>query len=344
MTHLLSDRFKNDGKPAIFLTATQRSAIRDFLKNEDCALESKRCVVCDGSAFDVISEKDRFGMPYPTGLCRSCGNIQQTAYYSDQTLGKLYSQYYRRILAPVSPDRLFTAQYLSKGPRVFDFSRDWVPQTGCVLEIGCGSGGILKYFSDRGFHVEGIDLDDEYMDAGRRSGLKLVRTSVDEFEPDHRFDLIIMSHVIEHLTDPRSVLTKVRLLLKDQGRLYVEVPSIHITGANFQYDFLRYLQNPHFIHFSNGSMRNILRRVGLNPIANNDFIQAVCSVCEPVTEITNVADAVRTELAAAEDHYLKNRNRIRITHAIQSLGNRVLARLGLNQVAKRALRSLGLRR
>ena len=48
-----------------------------------------------------------------------------------------------------------------------------------------------------------------------------------EREPERRFDLISLSHVLEHLPDPVAYLARLRMtLLKPTGRIYVEVPNL----------------------------------------------------------------------------------------------------------------------
>jgi len=36
-----------------------------------------------------------------------------------------------------------------------------------IVEIGCGAGGILQYFKEKGNDVYGVDLGSEYIEFGR---------------------------------------------------------------------------------------------------------------------------------------------------------------------------------
>ncbi len=66
-----------------------------------------------------------------------------------------------------------------------------------VLDVGCGYGRYLRLFGERGLHALGVDLNPEIVRANREGGLRCVTPG--EFAGnDQRFDVIVMSHVIEH--------------------------------------------------------------------------------------------------------------------------------------------------
>ena len=55
--------------------------------------------------------------------------------------------------------------------------------------------------------------------------------TLDEFETDDKFDLVFMSHVIEHVLDPVATVAKIRTLLKPGGVLYLETPNVRSLDA-----------------------------------------------------------------------------------------------------------------
>ena len=109
-----------------------------------------------------------------------------------------------------------------------------------MLEIGAGMGGILSGMREVEPHatVKGIDLGSEYIEQGKIRGIQLeVGNSASEamINPK-KYDLIILSHVLEHFLDLDSELNNISLLLKEDGIVYIEVPGllkIHET-PNFQ--------------------------------------------------------------------------------------------------------------
>ncbi|MCP4328289.1 MAG: class I SAM-dependent methyltransferase [Alphaproteobacteria bacterium] len=265
-------------------------------------LVEKSCAICGSGSFLDVAEVDRYGFYYPTGLCRDCGNLQQRMYYSNEDLDLLYSEYYRDIYGEVSPSELFSIQY-AKSRRIYDFLTNDVSKGGRVLEVGCGSGGILKFFQDRGFEVEGCDLDTRYIKYGRTRGISIACQDIDGMATSNEFDLIILSHVLEHLINPRRALEKLKSMLSKEGMIYIEVPSIHIVRSNYQSNLLAYFQNAHFLHFSEGTLENLVGSAGLVTIQSSKFVQLLCKSGTKKHGISNQFDKMNAELKKIERSY-----------------------------------------
>ena len=143
-----------------------------------------------------------------------------------------------------------------------------------VLEVGCGAGGILKYFKDIGCSVKGVDLGGEYIQYGideHRLNLSIGTINDVDFSPD----IIIYSHILEHVLNLREELKKIHMLLLDTGILYIEAPGVKNLTNSYKMDFLRYLQNAHTYHFTGESLNNLLSTNGFNMITGNEVIQSV---------------------------------------------------------------------
>jgi SAM-dependent methyltransferase len=145
-----------------------------------------------------------------------------------------------------------------------------------VLEVGCSTGGILKYFRDKGCSVRGIDLGEEYLEYGRRThDLHLSVGTVLDTHFGTTFDLVIYNHVLEHTLDPNSELKKVHDILSETGILYICVPGVKNLKYSYQSDFLRLLQNAHTYHFSRRTLGNLLRKNGFEMIMGNESVKSV---------------------------------------------------------------------
>jgi 2-polyprenyl-3-methyl-5-hydroxy-6-metoxy-1,4-benzoquinol methylase len=99
-----------------------------------------------------------------------------------------------------------------------------------VLDIGCATGSLLFYLKQRGWRCGGVERSPacEY---ARERGLDVTGLSLEEnhFSSDN-YDVILASHLIEHLSDPASFVRESHRLLKPGGRLFVTTPNI----AGFQ--------------------------------------------------------------------------------------------------------------
>jgi cyclopropane fatty-acyl-phospholipid synthase-like methyltransferase len=69
-----------------------------------------------------------------------------------------------------------------------------------ILDVGCGFGEKIRFLNELGFeNVIGVEINKEIASSGKNSGLNVV--SLDEFDKsfgEQKFDLLFMSHIIEH--------------------------------------------------------------------------------------------------------------------------------------------------
>ena len=242
-------------------------------------LKNLHCMICGKNDYQPISDIDRYGFYYPTGLCKHCGNLQQTKYYQQTDLDLFYSEIYRDVYGNMSGDELFANQ-VQKGSNILEFISDALGGKSVnkksVLEIGTGAGGILLPFKKCGCSVLGLDFDGRYIEKGREHGIEIVEGGLNTLEEGTKFDLIIISHVLEHVIDVQKFLHDISSYLLPDGYLYIEVPSLHIVCASYDCNFLRYFQNAHTIHFSRCSYQNLIGICGYQEIKGDKFIHSVC--------------------------------------------------------------------
>jgi 2-polyprenyl-3-methyl-5-hydroxy-6-metoxy-1,4-benzoquinol methylase len=100
-----------------------------------------------------------------------------------------------------------------------------------VLDVGCGTGDLLTVWAARlGARVLGIDNHAPSIQMARsRYTLPNLRFEVDDADElllrDERYDVIICSEVLEHLHEPRELLTTLRKLITPDGICIVTVPN-----------------------------------------------------------------------------------------------------------------------
>jgi 2-polyprenyl-3-methyl-5-hydroxy-6-metoxy-1,4-benzoquinol methylase len=100
-----------------------------------------------------------------------------------------------------------------------------------LLEVGCGSGSALRVLQDLGWRAEGVDFDAAAVAAARRRGLAVHEgTIAAQAYPEGSFQAIVMSHVVEHVHDPRALLRECHHLLSPGGRLVVVTPNARSRG------------------------------------------------------------------------------------------------------------------
>lgn len=126
-----------------------------------------------------------------------------------------------------------------------------------ILDIGCGnhSPSVAKrYFPTCEYHgVDKIKYNlDERDEANmhRFYSVDLDRGSMQEV-PDRYFDMVLLSHVLEHLQDPGRVVQEAARKLKPGGHIYIEFPSLKSLGLPSRKGTLQFCDDSTHIHLPN---------------------------------------------------------------------------------------------
>ena len=102
---------------------------------------------------------------------------------------------------------------------------------GKMLDIGCGEGFSLNFFSQLGWEVVGLDYNDDGVTRHFPQQLKDLRKGNIEasmakaIENGEKFDLIICNNVLEHILEPLDFIGNFKHLLSDEGLARVQVPN-----------------------------------------------------------------------------------------------------------------------
>lgn len=99
-----------------------------------------------------------------------------------------------------------------------------------VADIGCGHGTMMRQFQDRyAKEIDGFDLNDFALkQAAEKQGLPVFCYDVFRRHPEfeHRYGLVFLFDVIEHIEDERSFVDAVLHHLRPGGLLAVNVPAL----------------------------------------------------------------------------------------------------------------------
>jgi SAM-dependent methyltransferase len=159
---------------------------------------------------------------------------------------------------------------LGLGPRR---ARFWLHDLGPgegrrLLEVGCGSGARLADLERAGWVVEGQDVDDAAVATARARGLHVHAGKVEEIDlPMAAYDVVLMSHVLEHLHRPVEVLRRCRALLRPGGRLVLSTPNVSSLGHRLYGPSWIHLDPPrHLVVHGRGSLERVLRQAGFGAV------------------------------------------------------------------------------
>lgn len=306
MEKLLSRRYQNNGKSNIKLNATQikqRNIVNQLVDNGEYLFEDIPCIICGNTDFNKLSEKDRYGLYHPVVICTKCGLIQNSPRMTQQSYNHFYNNNHRRLyVGTENITKEYLQQRYTAGEKTAEYLNQYLNiQNSKILEVGCGSGAILKYLHDQGAIVKGIDLSKEYLEFGRKEyKIDLENTDFLKLPEKIKYDVIIYSDVLEHILNISDHLAKVKSLLSENGVLYIRVPGVKMTHKSYKYDFLNSLQNAHVYYFTLDSLKNLMHKNGFDLINGNENVQ---SIWKPATKTAK--NKIQSDLKSSLD-YLQN--------------------------------------
>jgi SAM-dependent methyltransferase len=126
-----------------------------------------------------------------------------------------------------------------------------------VLDFGGMDGRLMRAFVARGKECFVIDYC-----ADVKNGVTKLGETISDIPPNSTFDLIVCSHVIEHVSRPKEKLAGLSRHLSEQGFLFVEVPMEIWKSAPIPSEPVT-----HINWFTPNSLSNLIRLTGLQAIS-----------------------------------------------------------------------------
>src|SRR5262249_12560671 len=139
-----------------------------------------------------------------------------------------------------------------------------------ILDVGGGKGEISATFVSAGGAASAfvVDPDPASIDTARSRGLEGFAGTIEEFETDERFDLVLMLNLIEHVASPVAVMRKAASLLSPDGRIWLQTPNFRALDARlFRHrNWAGYHCPRHWAILSEVGLQSALARAGLEAI------------------------------------------------------------------------------
>ncbi len=210
------------------------------------------CIVCGGAEFGPAEHATVGRTPYLS--CNNCGLWAQYPppdFRWESELqpesGKAAMHEYARLLNDDLAERLIQRHH---------------PQN--VLDIGSKYPYFLHCFKQRGVeNVLGIDGCEEAIEYGQELDVPMIVGDFLEHDfGDQKFDLITLVHCIEHFSDPRVAIRKIRDLLTERGVIYIRTPEVGQSGIGLHLSEEHYAVHP--LVFSKASFHLLARQEGLH--------------------------------------------------------------------------------
>lgn len=158
---------------------------------------------------------------------------------------------------------------------------DFIKEDQAVLDLGCYAGDMSVYLADKAKLVVGVDYDKNAIQLAnnkyRKDNLTFICADAYAYlnSTDVKFDVLIMSHILEHLEDPVSFLKKYSPFFK---YIYIELPDFEYSFLNqYRKDLnlkLIYTDDDHVSEFGREELRTVIEKSDLK-IITAEYIYGV---------------------------------------------------------------------
>ncbi len=230
----------------------------------------KKCIICHHQKSRVIFSE--FGIDVLE--CDNCGHV-----YSSYKQEQDYNAYFGNTIN--TGDHFWWNKAHEKMYNEF-FRKFIINNKGKLLDVGCGLGYFLeKINSYPDWETFGCEISKPAVEfAGNKLKLKNIfcgRIEESEFE-ENFFDIITLWDVIEHIPDPRPLLSSLRKILKPRGKLFIHTPNSQIQIPKARIKKLLYGMNSkkHYLeakdHINIYSPKTISMLLKQNNYNNIEFI------------------------------------------------------------------------
>lgn len=222
--------------------------------------ELKPCIICNGNNLEPWAKLDYL----EAKKCRDCDMISINPHLNNDGLAKFYENYFSY--------RLDDKDLFEKRKMMYEIDRNWITRfidKGIVLDVGCSGGQFLSTFNQKKWERQGVEIDKNAAEHAKKEyGIPVKVGYFPEIKFKEKFDLVMMRGVIEHFSDPISVLKKCAEVLKPGGYLFITATPAGDSFAFYVYREKWHLFTPlaHLHFFSIDLLTRILNKFGLSLI------------------------------------------------------------------------------
>ena len=208
----------------------------------------------------------RDGLSLDIQQCTTCGHCQITNTYTPAMFQQLY---FSSEQAPQMWPQLQDEE--SPYAHMLELFEDRLQSCKNLADFGCGEGLLLAEIAKQAPHINLYGLDFEV----GKIATPLVGIGCDLNDPlsirqalqGLKFEIIVSSHVLEHVIDPVAYLISIRQHLNHQGQLFIEVPDASPSGVDLPLYSTNLVHGQHIHYFSRESLVYCAAIAGFTPIS-----------------------------------------------------------------------------
>lgn len=219
------------------------------------ATDKYHCPACLSESFIKIGTKNNFVLECCTD-CRT--TFTKVIFEHEETaeeIKELYDHYYDFASFKLHPAAEISLQ------KIVETFKDF-RQTGNLLDIGFGEGGMLSIAEKNNWKCFGTELSPQSLKYGEEKGWTVSNdASVDERFPKEGFDVVTMIELIEHVPNPDFFFETAFSMLRPGGLLFLTTPNTGSINRRWLGTDWSVISPPeHITIWSSNGMKKALKR------------------------------------------------------------------------------------
>lgn len=173
-------------------------------------------------------------------------------------------------------DREIKNEEIEQGMTTYAKIISWISPNSKVLEFGPYKGRMTRYITgELGCEVYVVEKNETAFEGVKKYAADGICGDIEDYEwleqwKHQKFDYVIFADVLEHLSDPVTVIKKVKEVITDEGAILMSVPNIahadvisNLLQDRFHYTSVGLLDSTHIHFFSRESIRDMVNEAGL---------------------------------------------------------------------------------
>ncbi len=180
------------------------------------AVHITSCNLGHRSEPEHLWDKDGFGYY----RCADCGLVWVSPQLTDESVAHIYKTVFgNKHAARQRPDNFNVYQPILEQIQPYR-------QNNRLLDVGCFTGNFLLAAREQGWQVEGTEVSERAIEiATSEYGLTIHSGDLTSLDlPDNYYDVVTLSDVIEHVSDPLATIRQIHRILRPGGILYMDTP------------------------------------------------------------------------------------------------------------------------
>jgi SAM-dependent methyltransferase len=224
---------------------------------------SATCILCNHQSFTKQFKKGDWDIVQ----CDGCGLQFVHPLPTEKVVDEFYNQHKQSTKERIDIYLKTCASRDRRDQRKLKLLEKVLGQKGKILDIGCGMGLFVKNASDRGWQAQGIDLDQDMIEYGKKTfSIDLSSAMLSEL-PAGYFDVITMFNVVDHLQTPLDFLKEAGRILKPNGIIYT---NLHDAGGwkakKYKQDWGAYCPPMHLYYYTPATLEMMVNKAGLKTL------------------------------------------------------------------------------